>query len=234
MPSTAPVVPSASPSTNPLSPSPPSLIMPSSASISCPQQSLVDLLQRAAIYRCTTLLPVATYHLLFSAATSAPLFSMTIFKPLPFLHHRRCFLPPNHVNGVELRCRLDLFSSECATPPMSVGVETSCVDLCSLGSPRRKAREAPPMPKLEGIPNDPLGRVKFGVVGKRESDHGREPILYTCCRSKCFIHVGGELARTPSLTFVVPRNMTETYGGRAAAATWGEGMTRHATLIGVG
>ncbi|RWW50928.1 hypothetical protein BHE74_00042770 [Ensete ventricosum] len=91
MPSAAPVVPSASPSMDPLSPSPPSLTMPSSASISCPQQSLIDLLRRAAIYRCTTLLHVTTYHLLFSAATYAPLFSMTIFKPLPFLHHRRCF-----------------------------------------------------------------------------------------------------------------------------------------------
>ncbi|RZS21374.1 hypothetical protein BHM03_00054025 [Ensete ventricosum] len=102
MPSTAPVAPSASPSTDPLSPSPPSLTMPSSASISCPQQSLIDLLRRAAIYRCTTLLPVATYHMLFSAATYAPLFSMTIFKPLPFLHHRRCFSPPNHVNSAPI------------------------------------------------------------------------------------------------------------------------------------
>ncbi|RWW24336.1 hypothetical protein GW17_00011382 [Ensete ventricosum] len=102
MPSTAPVAPSASPSTDPLSPSPPSLTMPSYASISCPQQSLVDLLRRAAIYHCTTLLPIATYYLLFSAVTSAPLFSMTIFKPLPFLHHRRCFPSPNHVNSAPI------------------------------------------------------------------------------------------------------------------------------------
>ncbi|RZR77651.1 hypothetical protein BHM03_00002775 [Ensete ventricosum] len=27
--------------------------------------------------------------------------------------------------------------------------------------------------------------------------------------------------------------MAETYGGRAAAATWGEGMARHTTLMGV-
>ncbi|RWW36342.1 hypothetical protein BHE74_00058633 [Ensete ventricosum] len=60
----------------------------------------------------------------------------------------------------------------------------------------------------------------------------RVPITYY--RSKCFIPVGGELARTPSLTFVVPRNMTETYGGRAVAAAWGEGMARHATLMGKG
>ncbi|RWW43752.1 hypothetical protein BHE74_00050550 [Ensete ventricosum] len=44
----------------------------------------------------------------------------------------------------------------------------------------------------------------------------------------------GELVHTPSLTFVVPRDVAETYGGRAAAVAWGEGMARHATLIGVG
>ncbi|RRT78701.1 hypothetical protein B296_00011604 [Ensete ventricosum] len=57
---------------------------------------------------------------------------------------------------------------------------------------------------------------------------------FTCYRSKCFIPVGGELARTPSLTFVVPRNMTKTYGVRAVSAAWNEGMTCHATLIGIG
>ncbi|RWV88270.1 hypothetical protein BHE74_00040541 [Ensete ventricosum] len=62
----------------------------------------------------------------------------------------------------------------------------------------------------------------------------RESPPFTCCRSKCFIPVGGELARTPSLTFVVPRDMAETYGGRAAAVVWGKGMARHATLMGVG
>ncbi|RWW19827.1 hypothetical protein GW17_00016094 [Ensete ventricosum] len=72
---------------------------------------------------------------------------------------------------------------------------------------------------------------------KRESPRERVfllPPLFTCCRSRCFIPVGGELAGTPSLTFVVPRDMTETYGGCVAAATWGEGMARHATLMGVG
>ncbi|RWW87692.1 hypothetical protein BHE74_00003466 [Ensete ventricosum] len=44
----------------------------------------------------------------------------------------------------------------------------------------------------------------------------------------------GELACTPSLTLVVPRDMAETYKRREAAAAWGEGMTRHATLMGVG
>ncbi|RZR91063.1 hypothetical protein BHM03_00019103 [Ensete ventricosum] len=43
-----------------------------------------------------------------------------------------------------------------------------------------------------------------------------------------------ELVSTPSLTFVVPRDMTEMYGGRVAAAAWGEGMACHATLMGVG
>ncbi|RRT51103.1 hypothetical protein B296_00023978 [Ensete ventricosum] len=43
-----------------------------------------------------------------------------------------------------------------------------------------------------------------------------------------------ELVRTPSLTFVVPRDVAETYEGRAATAVWGEGMTHHATLMDVG
>ncbi|RWW39808.1 hypothetical protein BHE74_00054826, partial [Ensete ventricosum] len=51
--------------------------------------------------------------------------------------------------------------------------------------------------------------------------------------SKCFILVGGELINTLSLTLVVPRDMAELYGGRAAAAAWGEGVTLHATLMGV-
>ncbi|RRT31787.1 hypothetical protein B296_00057050, partial [Ensete ventricosum] len=74
------------------------------------------------------------------------------------------------------------------------------------------------------------------VWGSREKGVGsRERASpFTCYRSKCFIPMGGELARTPNLTFVVSRNMAETYGGCAAAAVWGEGMTRHATLIGVG
>ncbi|RRT72012.1 hypothetical protein B296_00005115, partial [Ensete ventricosum] len=57
----------------------------------------------------------------------------------------------------------------------------------------------------------------------------------TCCRKRCFISVRGELIRTPSLlTFVVPRDVAEMYRGRATATSWGEGMTRHATLMGVG
>ncbi|RWV92113.1 hypothetical protein GW17_00045550 [Ensete ventricosum] len=43
-----------------------------------------------------------------------------------------------------------------------------------------------------------------------------------------------ELARTPSLTIVVPQDMTETYGGRAATAAWDGGMGRHAVLMGMG
>ncbi|RWW46647.1 hypothetical protein BHE74_00047429 [Ensete ventricosum] len=60
------------------------------------------------------------------------------------------------------------------------------------------------------------------------------PPLFICCRNGCFIPVRGELVRTLSLTFVVPRDVAETYGGRAAAAAWGEGMARHATLMSVG
>ncbi|RRT72052.1 hypothetical protein B296_00034874 [Ensete ventricosum] len=46
--------------------------------------------------------------------------------------------------------------------------------------------------------------------------------------------MGGELARTPSLTLVVPRDMAETYEGCAAAAAWGRGMGRHVALMGMG
>ncbi|RRT82085.1 hypothetical protein B296_00013902 [Ensete ventricosum] len=49
----------------------------------------------------------------------------------------------------------------------------------------------------------------------------------------CFIPVGGELVNTPNLTLVVPRDMTESYGGRATAKAWGEGVARHTTLMGV-
>ncbi|RWW90227.1 hypothetical protein BHE74_00000627 [Ensete ventricosum] len=42
-----------------------------------------------------------------------------------------------------------------------------------------------------------------------------------------------ELVNTPILTLVVPRDMAESYGRRAAAAAWGEGVARHTTLMGV-
>ncbi|RZS13055.1 hypothetical protein BHM03_00044579 [Ensete ventricosum] len=64
------------------------------------------------------------------------------------------------------------------------------------------------------------------------SGEGASPL--TCCRSKCFIPTRGELARTPSLTLVIPRDMAESYRGRAATAAWGEGMGRHASLMGMG
>ncbi|RWW22148.1 hypothetical protein GW17_00013669 [Ensete ventricosum] len=50
------------------------------------------------------------------------------------------FKSTNTVSRVELRCRLDLFSSEYVSPPTSVGIETSCVDCRSLGGPRPKRR----------------------------------------------------------------------------------------------
>ncbi|RZS06613.1 hypothetical protein BHM03_00037309 [Ensete ventricosum] len=43
----------------------------------------------------------------------------------------------------------------------------------------------------------------------------------------------GELVSTLGLTLVVPRDMGESYGGRVAAAAWGEGVARHTTLMGV-
>ncbi|RWW35027.1 hypothetical protein GW17_00000196 [Ensete ventricosum] len=42
-----------------------------------------------------------------------------------------------------------------------------------------------------------------------------------------------ELVSTLGLTLVVPRDMGESYGGRVAAAAWGEGVARHTTLMGV-
>ncbi|RWV77896.1 hypothetical protein GW17_00061219 [Ensete ventricosum] len=89
--------------------------------------------------------------------------------------------------GVELRCRPDLFSSEYASSPTSVGIGAFDVG-CSL-----------------------LGDLRFG--------------------RRCFIPVGGELVRTPDLTIVVSRGMAESYGGRAIATVWGEGVTGHITLM---
>ncbi|RZR84913.1 hypothetical protein BHM03_00011805 [Ensete ventricosum] len=43
--------------------------------------------------------------------------------------------------------------------------------------------------------------------------------------------VGGELVCTPGLTLVVPRGTVDSYGGRAGAAVWGEGVVRHTTLM---
>ncbi|RRT79821.1 hypothetical protein B296_00000515 [Ensete ventricosum] len=40
-----------------------------------------------------------------------------------------------------------------------------------------------------------------------------------------------ELVRMPGLTLVVPRGMAKSYGGRAVAAVWGEGVAHHTTLI---
>ncbi|RRT66134.1 hypothetical protein B296_00022215, partial [Ensete ventricosum] len=72
-------------------------VAPSSVAISHQQRSLADLLRpatiwspTAAISRCT-MLSAAIYHLLPTAAISAPLLSVAIFQPLPFLHRRRCF-----------------------------------------------------------------------------------------------------------------------------------------------
>ncbi|RRT36505.1 hypothetical protein B296_00025870 [Ensete ventricosum] len=80
------------------------------------------------------------------------------------------------------------------------------------------------------------GRV-LGSGEKRLIFREREresPPLPACCRSKCFIHVGGEPAQTPTLTLVVPRDMAEMYGGRAATVACDEGMGRHAALMGMG
>ncbi|RRT57139.1 hypothetical protein B296_00023573 [Ensete ventricosum] len=80
-------------------------------------------------------------------------------------------------------------------------------------------------------PEWPSREGKVWSIGEKKVRSSERKLPLTCCRSKCFILVGGELARTPSLTFVVPRNMAETYGGHVA---WGVGMARHATLMGVG
>ncbi|RZR94287.1 hypothetical protein BHM03_00022951 [Ensete ventricosum] len=137
------------------------------------------------------------------------------------------------LSGVELRCRLDLFLFECASPPTSVGVKLPAwIDAPSGVLDTELGRLVPRA--VSGI-----AILHTGLFGDGRGDLERplrcpKSLPFTCCRSKYFIHVGGELARAPSLTFVVPRNMTETYGGRAATTAWGEGMTRHATLMGVG
>ncbi|RRT32223.1 hypothetical protein B296_00047474 [Ensete ventricosum] len=94
------------------------------------------------------------------------------------------------------------------------------------------------MPKLGRIRNYPPGRVKLRVlekdkvrVSERESFLPLPPL--SCYRNECFILMRGELVSTPSFTFVVPRDMVEMYRGRAAAATWGEDMACHATLMGM-
>ncbi|RZR91066.1 hypothetical protein BHM03_00019106 [Ensete ventricosum] len=70
--------------------------------------------------------------------------------------------------------------------------------------------------------------------GERKIEREFSSSSFTYYRNECFIPVGGEHIRTPSLTFVVPRDMTEMYKGCATAAAWGKGMAHHATLMGVG
>ncbi|RRT47660.1 hypothetical protein B296_00028311 [Ensete ventricosum] len=128
------------------------------------------------------------------------------------------------LSGVKLRCRLDLFSSEFVSPPTSVGNETSCVGGLFLDGPRLGCRSVCPSGHLgngRGDPVRPLRCPKFFLH-------------FTCYRNGCFIPVRGKLVYTPNLIFVVPRDVAETYGGRAVTAAWGEGMARHATLIGMG
>ncbi|RZR74068.1 hypothetical protein BHM03_00031581, partial [Ensete ventricosum] len=90
-----------------------------------------------------------------------------------------------------------------------------------------------------GVLDREFGRCVPGAVsghmpllrweGMTRRDPSLTPNLLTYCRSKCFIPMGGELARTLSLTLVVPRDMTETYGGRAVAAAWGGSMGQAAS-----
>ncbi|RRT64747.1 hypothetical protein B296_00011699 [Ensete ventricosum] len=121
---------------------------------------------------------------------------------------------------VELRCRPDLFSSEYASSPTSVGIGTFDVG-CSL-----------------------LGDLRFGRRSVRPSGHlGTDDPAHWPFRGwegypveappmpKCFIPVGGELVRTPDLTLVVPQGTTRSYGGRAGAIVWDEGVARHTTLM---
>ncbi|RRT31735.1 hypothetical protein B296_00049922 [Ensete ventricosum] len=70
--------------------------------------------------------------------------------------------------------------------------------------------------------------------GERKIEREFSSSSFTYYRNECFIPVGGEHIRTASLTFVVPRDMTEMYKGCATAAAWGKGMAHHATLMGVG
>ncbi|RRT44829.1 hypothetical protein B296_00043740, partial [Ensete ventricosum] len=152
------------------------------------------------------------------------------------------------LSGVELRCRPDLFSSECASSPLSVGVGTSGVGWSFLDDLRPERRSVVPRvvsgpmilhtglfgtgrgdpmrplqrPSQGRIKNRPPGRVRLRVLGREFF-----PTPFTCCRNGCFIPVGGELIRIPGLTLVVPRGMAGSYGRRTIAAVWGEGVERH-------
>ncbi|RRT75165.1 hypothetical protein B296_00006336 [Ensete ventricosum] len=95
---------------------------------------------------------------------------------------------------------------------------------------------------VEGCRGQWLGSSQstFGLVGSRAEVLAR-PVLVQVRKSA---NVGGDRdllhgltlprwSTTPSLILVVPRDMAESYGGRAAIAAWGEGMTRDTILMGV-
>ncbi|RWW80985.1 hypothetical protein BHE74_00010649, partial [Ensete ventricosum] len=148
--------------------------------------------------------------------------------------------------------RPDLFSSEYASSPTSVGIGTFDVGCSLLGDLRFGRRSVRPSGHLgaddpahrpfrgwEGYPVEAPPMPKSGENQELPSWEGevrvleREffPVPFTCCRNRCFIPVGGELVRTPGLTLVVPRGTTRSYGGRAGAIVWDEGVARHTTLM---
>ncbi|RRT37731.1 hypothetical protein B296_00040542 [Ensete ventricosum] len=90
-------------------------------------------------------------------------------------------------------------------------------------------------PPTIAIPEMAPGTNRLSSLSRNpEGSSIHRKVHFSCCRSMCFISLGGELARTPSLTSVVPRDMAETYGRRAAAVAWDGGMGRHTALMGMG
>ncbi|RRT64752.1 hypothetical protein B296_00011703 [Ensete ventricosum] len=117
------------------------------------------------------------------------------------------------LSGVELRCRLDLFSSEYASSPTLVGIGTFDVGCSLLGDLRFGRRSVRPLGHLGA--DYPAHKPLRGWEGYLDE----APLMPK------------ELVRTLGLTLVVPRGTTGSYGGRVSAAVWGEGMARHTTLM---
>ncbi|RWW56446.1 hypothetical protein BHE74_00036838 [Ensete ventricosum] len=132
----------------------------------------------------------------------------------------RAMSSDRELSGVELRCRPDLFSSECASSPLSMGVGTSDVGWSFLGDLRPERRSVVPRVVLgpmilhtglfetgRGDPMRPLQRPSQGRIKNRPPGRvrlrvlGREffPTPFTCCRNGCFIPVGGSLFVHPAL-----------------------------------
>ncbi|RWW53511.1 hypothetical protein BHE74_00039990 [Ensete ventricosum] len=130
--------------------------------------------------------------------------------------------------GVELRCGLDLFSSECASSPTSVGYQLSSDDDCykTIRS-RAEVSARPVLVRVRKFTNVGGGRNFLrGLMLPRESS----------TQSSVGLPLGssrGWRSYTKGL-FGDGRGDPERPLRCPTAATWGEGMTRYATLMGMG